>query len=202
MKFNMDNFNKLPEEKRLTVINAALACFGRDGYKKTAVSEIAERAGIAKASVFQYFGTKKDLYKYLYSYSCEAILAKMTEGSDDFFECLRIGTEIKLRVMEKHPSMYDFLLSLVQETDVELIGELKEMSDGEVEKGMALLFANVDWGKFKPEYDKKTVMNLLSWISEGCIKQNATTMIARQIIAEIDKYMSIMKKVLYKEAYL
>jgi AcrR family transcriptional regulator len=199
---NTESFDKLPDDKKLTVINAAFECFGRDGYKKTAISEIAKRAGIAKASIFQYFGTKKELYKYLYHISCEEILAKMTEGNDDFFDCLRIGTEIKMQVMEKHPGMYDFLLSLVQETDGGLIDELWEMDKGQVKMGVALLFKNVDWGRFKPEYDKKTVMSLLGWISEGCIKQNAATLSGRQITAEVDKYMSIMKKVLYKEEYL
>jgi AcrR family transcriptional regulator len=197
-----ENFDKLPHEKRQNVINAALACFGSDGYKKTAISEIAERAGIAKASIFQYFGTKMELYKFLCAYSCEAILEKMKEGPEDFFECLRMATDIKLSVMEKHPHMYDFLLSVAQETDAELAGCVKEMGNGDFERGMAILFANVDWGRFKPEYDRKTVMSLLGWISEGCARQNAQAMTGREIAAEVGKYMAIMKKVLYREECL
>lgn len=197
-----ENFDKLSEEKRQTVINAALACFGRDGYKKTAISEISAAAGISKASIFQYFGTKKELYIFLYKFACDRILTNMTEGTEDFFECLKTGTLIKMRVMKMYPGMYDFLLSLVKESDSELSSELKAINNGETRRGIALLFEKVDWGRFKPEYDRATIMNLVSWISEGCIKQNAEKMTGEQIAAESDRYMEIMKKALYKEEYL
>lgn len=56
---NTENFEKLPTEKQYAVLNAAFSCFGRDGYKKTAMSEIASEAGVSKAALFHYFGTKK-----------------------------------------------------------------------------------------------------------------------------------------------
>ena len=55
----MDKFLALTEEKRLTILNAAFQCFGKFGYEKASINDIAVAAHISKASVFQYFGSKK-----------------------------------------------------------------------------------------------------------------------------------------------
>lgn len=54
----MDKFLALTEEKRTAILNAALQCFGKFGYEKASINDIAVAAHISKASVFQYFGSK------------------------------------------------------------------------------------------------------------------------------------------------
>lgn len=54
------------EEGRMTakkrrVVEAAVLCFAEAGYEATATSEIARRAGVAEATIFRHFPTKKDL---------------------------------------------------------------------------------------------------------------------------------------------
>lgn len=61
----MEKFLNLPVEKQNIIIDAALKNFAVHGYKKTSISDIASSAGISKAMVFHYFGTKKELYVYL-----------------------------------------------------------------------------------------------------------------------------------------
>jgi AcrR family transcriptional regulator len=48
-------------EKKRRIVEAALACFAEQGYEATATSEIARRAGVAEATIFRHFATKKDL---------------------------------------------------------------------------------------------------------------------------------------------
>lgn len=55
----MEKFLSLPMEKRNLIIDAALKSFGLHGYKKASISDIASSAGISKAMMFHYFGTKK-----------------------------------------------------------------------------------------------------------------------------------------------
>ncbi len=201
-KTDTENFDKLSDEKRLAVINAGFICFGRDGFKKTAVSEIAREAGVSKASIFHYFGTKKELYVFLFNFACNAILEDMTEGTEDFFESLFIGMRIKLRVMAKHPGLYDYLLSFMKEDDNALLAELTAVNMKNLQRGQAMLFAKVDWSRFKPEYDKTVIANMHRWVSEGCIRQYADTKSGEEIAAEEEKYLNILKKALYKEEYL
>ena len=43
----MDKFFALSEEKQITIINAALQCFGKFGYDKASVNDIAVTAHIS-----------------------------------------------------------------------------------------------------------------------------------------------------------
>jgi AcrR family transcriptional regulator len=58
-------FFNLPEEKRNTILELAIAEFAENDYKNASISRIVARAGIAKGSFYQYFEDKKDLYLYL-----------------------------------------------------------------------------------------------------------------------------------------
>ena len=69
----MDKFLALTDEKRTAILNAALQCFGKFGYEKASINDIAVAAHISKASLFQYFGSKKQLYIYLLEY-CKKII--------------------------------------------------------------------------------------------------------------------------------
>ena len=80
----MDKFFALNEDKQATIINAALQCFGKFGYGKASINDIAVAAGISKASVFQYFGSKKGLYKHLLTYAGKIIMESFQK--DDFNE--------------------------------------------------------------------------------------------------------------------
>ena len=44
------------------ILDAAVACFARNGYHAAAMDEIAERAGITKPLIYSYFGSKEGLY--------------------------------------------------------------------------------------------------------------------------------------------
>jgi AcrR family transcriptional regulator len=50
------------QERRRRVLAAANRCFGRDGFRETAVETIAQEAGVSKALVFAFFGHKDALY--------------------------------------------------------------------------------------------------------------------------------------------
>lgn len=47
--------------RRVKILRAASELFARVGYRKTSVEEVAERAGVAKGTVYLYFQTKLEL---------------------------------------------------------------------------------------------------------------------------------------------
>ena len=57
----MDGFQRRTEEKKKLILGAANELFGRHGFKKVSVDEIAERAGVSKVSIYTYFGNKQGL---------------------------------------------------------------------------------------------------------------------------------------------
>lgn len=50
------------DQRRVTVLRAAMAEFARGGYAGTSTEAIAERAGISQPYLFRLFGTKRDLF--------------------------------------------------------------------------------------------------------------------------------------------
>jgi AcrR family transcriptional regulator len=51
---------KLTAKKR-RIIEAALICFAEQGFEATSTAEIAARAGVAEATIFRHFNSKKEL---------------------------------------------------------------------------------------------------------------------------------------------
>ncbi len=49
------------ERKRLLIVRAATELFARQGYRRTNVAQVAERAGVAKGTVYLHFSKKPEL---------------------------------------------------------------------------------------------------------------------------------------------
>lgn len=58
-------FLNLPDEKRLRVLEAAMAEFGSVPFEAASLNRVVKAAGIAKGSFYQYFDDLFDLYRYL-----------------------------------------------------------------------------------------------------------------------------------------
>jgi AcrR family transcriptional regulator len=60
-------FFNLPEEKRETIVKAAIDEFASYGLENASTNRIVKNSGIAKGSFYQYFEDKQDLFMYLLS---------------------------------------------------------------------------------------------------------------------------------------
>lgn len=129
-------FFNLPEEKRERVIEAAIDEFAKRSYHKARITAIADKAGIAKGSFYQYFEDKKDLFKYIIEltvnkkleYINQDMLANMQKYS--FFQLLRELYLSGFRFAKEHPRLLAIGLSLLNNQSLydEIFGEQKEKS--------------------------------------------------------------------------
>lgn len=58
-------FKRLPEEKQARILRAFLLEFIAHDYENASLSKVVEALGIAKGSIYQYFGGKLELYQSL-----------------------------------------------------------------------------------------------------------------------------------------
>ena len=58
-------FLNLPEEKRETIMNAAVEEFAEYGLENASTNRIVKNSGIAKGSFYQYFDDKQDVFMHL-----------------------------------------------------------------------------------------------------------------------------------------
>ena len=199
---NINVFENLPVVKQKAILNAGLLCFSQNGYKKTAISEIAKEAQISKAAIFHYFETKKDLYIYLYQYAFEKFFLRSYPNSDDFFECMYFLIQNWVQVEKEHPRIYEFITSQskIKENDTQDI--FHEIENLQIEEYINNLCEEINWIRFKDEYNRKVVINLTSWIFNGCLIQSNEVTSREDVTKELDIYLNIIKKSLYKSEYL
>jgi len=70
-------FLRLDEEKQERVIRAAISEFHASGFTKAKVETIAENAGVAKGSIYQYFEDKTELFMYSVTWSMEYFMREI-----------------------------------------------------------------------------------------------------------------------------
>ena len=196
------NFEKLPEEKRQAILSAGILCFGRSGYEKTAISEIAKEAGISKAAIFHYFGSKQDLFMYLTKYARNKVEEIYTEGREDYFESLAFFIQAHFQLIKKHPGMFEFMRLVNEIIANESLDPLSQFVKNYNEVNENTIFAKVDWNKFRNDYDRTTITNLTTWVGNGCLMQLGKTQPLDDIFDETERYLTIIKNALYKPEYL
>ncbi len=207
----LEKFLALQPEKQKIIVDAAMNIFGKMGYKKASVNDIAKASGISKGMVFHYFGNKKALYLYLIELSGELLEREFKESlpadMTDFFNIILQASSIKLGLIKKHPAMLMFLTSVYFEKDSEVVGEIEAfMQYAEAFRGDIAL-GGIDTSKFKEGVDPALVLNMLVKYSEGYVNgMTSPSDIAdydiEAMMTEFTACMQMLKQNLYKEEFL
>jgi AcrR family transcriptional regulator len=204
----MEKFANLPDDKKNVIVNAGLTAFSKSGYKKCSVSDIASLAGIAKSMIFHYFGTKKNMYFYLLEFIrneiVDAILQKKINDESDFFERIRLATEVKVAVLKKYPCAISFIMSLYFETDKEVVDDIKVHLEQRFDFSTSFALKDIDSKKFKPGIDPNLVLTMLHRYSEGFLGKAPyqPDLNVDEITAEFCQCLNMLRDNLYKEEYL
>lgn len=112
-----EKFFTLPPEKRRRILNAAYQVFAENSYQKAPMSEIAAAGGISKSLLFHYFGSKRELYLFLWENAVErtrrAVRAERVLETEDFFVMLERSLRAKCGLMRRYPHLYAFSLRAI-----------------------------------------------------------------------------------------
>jgi len=116
-------FFNLSEEKRVRILNACFMEFALHDYKQASITRIVKDLGIAKGSIFQYFGSKKELYQFLINYAGQKKLEvsheMLSSVVDDFFEWYKKVYSYRIQFDLKYPLYSGFLYNVVRERNFE-----------------------------------------------------------------------------------
>jgi len=204
----MDRFLNLPPKKRTAIISAGLESFGKNGYRKCSISDIARLAGIPKSMVFYYFNTKRQLYFYLIDFVRDTIVREIAAvelySELDFFERIRVATDVKVAALGKTPSVVPFIKSFYFETDKEVVDGIKQRLTQGFERSAKLALTDIDRGKFKPGVDPDLVLTLLHNYTEGFMGkfQHQPGLDIAGVTAEFYRCLNMLRQNLYREEYL
>ena len=203
----MEKQIEMSEEKQQPVIEAALKCFGKHGYKKASMGDIAKSSGVSKPMLFHYFGTKRDLYLYLSEYvrtvMVDAYKRNKIDVCDDLFERITVASRMKMGILEKYPDLLKFIISMFEETDEEVIDITKKIMPEAQQFSYDLVVKKEDAVKFKESVDIDAVMRLMFLMAEGYAHEMSDGRCELgKITEELEKTVQMLKNNLYKEEYL
>lgn len=144
------------EERRIAILESALAVFSERGYHSSSIDDIARDGGISKALIYEHFSSKQDLYAelleqhagVLFSALAEAISEAGTAGSAR----LAVGVDAFYGFVEEHRVAWRMLFR--EATDPEVVMVLDRVL-GQVTAVVAGLIAE-DPGSRRAGNDEET----------------------------------------------
>ncbi|BCS95924.1 TetR family transcriptional regulator [Desulfoluna limicola] len=122
-------FLNLPEEKKRRIEGAAADEFSDNGYRSASINAIVSKVGIAKGSIFQYFGDKKGLFLFIFGQSVEKVKAYLKEVRDATADAplsIRLEETLKAGVdfTRKHPVIYRLYVRTLAEKEIPFRSEI------------------------------------------------------------------------------
>lgn len=127
-------FTSLAPEKQSRVLDAALDEFAEHGYHQASVNRLVKKLGIAKGSLFKYFGAKEGLFEYIFQQGIEQIKAPLRAAREqsvgqDLFSRVRASLLAGVAFVETHPRVYRMYLKLLFQENIpfreRLLGEVR-----------------------------------------------------------------------------
>jgi len=103
--------------KRDKIIDSAKKLFTEYGFKRVSMDEIASYAGVAKGTIYLYFKSKNELFKFFvneYMQNMEKIIENSAKESSSFFEQLHSG----LFAMLKYRKNTRFINTMTREAEM------------------------------------------------------------------------------------
>jgi len=212
----MEKFMKLSEEKRDRIMKSAIEEFGKNGYTSASTDVIALNSEISKGSLFNYFGSKKNLYIFITNeiadFLNKEILCEVDKlESEDFFQRMKHLSLTKQKMFIKYPYESKILIEAFISPPQEVKKEIGVLYQRYYVYGFKILqdyiikYINKDMLKLnvKKEDAIFVVMTLFEALTKKYTKEyeSKTENImdnTNGIYKEFDRYIDIMKYGLYK----
>ncbi len=108
-------------ERRAGILAAALDAFAAGGYHETSLGDVAERAGVSKALIYEHFSSKRELHGALLETYVHELLATVAEAiatAEQGEQRLRAGLEGFLGFVERRRDAWRMLVRNAAEGDL------------------------------------------------------------------------------------
>jgi len=198
----MRKFLSLPQEKQNRIVDAAMTLFGEVGYKKAYISEIASSAGISKALIFHYFGSKKGLYSYLVYYTGKIVMTEAQHERDtagkDFFDRAITTIKFRLALKSRYPAMNAFIDSVYNEDESEVKDDINRLKAIATDMHSKVELTVSESSQLRDNADPVLVVELIEKYTEGVVIDFHTNSSIDDTLTEVIKCLSMLKKVLFR----
>jgi AcrR family transcriptional regulator len=91
------------EERRVAILESALAVFAQRGYHASSIDDIAREGGVSKALIYEHFASKQDLYAELLEQHAGHLFSALAEAISE------AGTSASARLAVGFDAFYGFV---------------------------------------------------------------------------------------------
>lgn len=165
-------FKNLPEGKQRNIIDGALEEFSDKGYQGASINAMVKKLGIAKGSIFQYFGDKKGLFLFIFNKSMDLVKDYLKAVRDQTHE-ERLQTRLEKTLvsgvifLREHPRIYRLYLKIMFESGIPFRHEiLQSIRDYSLEYFKSLLTTALERGELRRGLDVNKAIFLLDAVMD------------------------------------
>jgi AcrR family transcriptional regulator len=159
------------EEKRKTLLDAAVRVFARTGYHGSRVGDIAEEAGVAHGLLYHYFASKEEVLQTIFRENWGELIARFraVEAADEpAGEKLEGIAKILLRTWRNDPDLVTVMVREVARSPQ------LESQVVEVREAFAIVQRVVEQGQRDGAFRADVDARLASWILYGGLEEVLT----------------------------
>ena len=126
-----ERFLRLDGNKRDRILDTAVEEFAGHGFHQASMNRMARSLGIAKGSLFQYFGNKEGMFGFVFGHAVDLVRAylhdvKMRQAGGDFFDRIRESLRAGIRFIDDHPHIYKIYLKILFQENFPMRAEFLE----------------------------------------------------------------------------
>lgn len=113
-------FEEIRESRKALIQETALELFATKGYHNTSISMIAEKAGISKGLLYNYYDSKENLLNEIINHGLDQIMNMIDPNQDGEISPDELEGMIheSFRMLEVHPRFWSLYFSLLPQADV------------------------------------------------------------------------------------
>jgi TetR/AcrR family transcriptional regulator len=159
------------EAKRARIVDAALRHFAEQGYHAARIEDLSAQLGVAKGSIFQYFGSKGGLFLEAYKKAVHSFPAYLECPAQvrekGFFEILRYWLLRTERLVREDWIPYRVALLGNYGVDLALKREINRFLLSEDPYGStAFVRLGIARGEVRSDIDSALIVSILDWTME------------------------------------
>lgn len=119
----LKTFQNLSKPKQKRITRAAVEEFSEKGFTGASINAIVKNLGIAKGSIFQYFGDKQGLFLFVFNQAMEMVkdyLRTVRDQTEDeeLFSRLEKTLLAGVHFLREHPRLYTLYLKVLFESQI------------------------------------------------------------------------------------
>ena len=182
------------QSKKEKVIKAAVKLFSEQGYHDTAVSEIADEAGVAKGTVYWYFDSKEQLFWGIILSELEFLNEQLKKELENEQQSSAEKIEAVIRLYLKFFKNGKETAKMIQESSVNpgeyFYNEMYQLRNEAVSYLAEIIKTGQKQGEFKEDIDCEEVANFILGSIFGSYNPHAYQL--KDIEGKVDLVLNIL----------